>query len=167
MAAQINGKYDLADYLTLKGVRSTLGPTDLPDYNRIRETAQQGCQSSLQQVIQNNQANAIRQQLKHDQDIRFDSFEEFTARYRSDGHMCTSGTITFNTNMKKVYEYVAYYAPTPEEAKANKGIDEGIILDGKLIADSEQTARTKVTRMIPDDYDTVIDKVKIEIRAFR
>lgn len=69
--------------------------------------------------------------------------------------------------VKKVYEYVAYYAPTADELKQNPDIAEAIIASDKLIADSEATVRTKVIRLIPAEYEAVIDKVKIEVRAFR
>lgn len=130
------------------------------DYNSVRAQALQNCQSSLQQVIQNNQCNAIRQQKKHDE-LRCAQLQLMANQiaYLRDKYQ--------NDNMKKVYEYVAYYAPTAEELKANPEIAEAIILSDKLIADSEQTVRTKVTRLIPDTYDAVIDKVKIEIRSFR
>jgi hypothetical protein len=128
------------------------------DWNGLRSSASQESQDLFRTALAQSQAHAANQQLR---------YNGYGLRNASLDYQLSDKAITFNTNMKKVYEYVAYYAPTPEEAKANKGIDEAIILEGKLIADSEQTARTKVTRMIPDDYDTVIDKVKIEIRSFR
>lgn len=128
------------------------------DWTGLRKSAVQECQGLLNTALAQSQAHAANQQLRYNGCILQNAGPDYQV---------TGKSITFDTNMKKVYEYVAYYAPTPEEAKANKGIDEAIILEGKLIADSEQTARTKVTRMIPDDYDTVIDKVKIEIRSFR
>jgi hypothetical protein len=65
----------------------------------------------------------------------------------------------------KVYEYVAYFVPTEQQAKAGKTA--AIILDAKEIADSEEALRRKVIRAIPADYEDVIGQIKIEIRAFR
>lgn len=71
---------------------------------------------------------------------------------------------------KKVFEYVVFYAPDKDTADANtelKEFENTILLDGKILAESAESARTTVIRKIDAKYEKVIDKLGVEIRAFR
>lgn len=135
-------------------------PREVADYNAYLDTkrklATEQDWSKVNSLMQQAQNHAERMQQTH-REYRTPAGSDWTL-----GDKC----ITFEI-MKKVYEYVAYYTPTAEDLKQHKEFVEDIILDGKLIADSEQTARTKVIRLIPEKYEAIIDKIKVEIRAFR
>jgi hypothetical protein len=72
-----------------------------------------------------------------------------------------------DTMNKKVYEYVAYYIAPKSELDKTDGKRDTIILDSKIIAESEDAVRTKVIRLVPVEWENDFSNITIAVRAFR
>lgn len=64
----------------------------------------------------------------------------------------------------KVFDYVVFFTPTPEEKKA--GEKAKIIATDRILEVDQKAAELKVARQIPAEYDDKLDQVTIAIRPF-
>lgn len=66
----------------------------------------------------------------------------------------------------KLFEYVVLYLPREGEEKTLDEANCKIILDGKLLAATEQQAVMKISRMLPETYIDLLSELEVSIRPF-
>jgi len=68
----------------------------------------------------------------------------------------------------EVYDYVAFYVPK-ENQKSDDAFptEPTILVEGRVLATSNEIAKSKVIRKIPVLYEDRLDQVEVRVRLFR